>query len=383
MSVHKTKSGTWRVMWRDEDGRPRQRNFKRKKDADRVDLEIRRAKTLTPFGFTLEEKPMTLADLYEDWRRNYGEPKLAAHTMDSYKSIWHAQIESRLGNLEVRQITAKRCEDFAGQLAHDKVGPAAQAKALAVLSSLLRRAVVAGQLDHHPMRGTVRVPQPRRASGAIVPPGPEAIWTIADRFEHGEDAESRILILLLGFAGLRPEEALALDWREVGKRTLTIQWAIAKGERKRTKTERTRTVELLPALERELVAYRLHQGLPSEGLLIARTDGKPWRDTDYRNWRTRRFKPTAAGLATKPYELRHAFASLLLHEGRSVIEVAAQLGHSPSVCLDTYGHVIAELAGARRVKAATAVERARKATRSLVERVGSTLARGEEMGTDS
>jgi hypothetical protein len=44
-----------------------------------------------------------------------------------------------------------------------------------------------------------------------------------------------------------------------------------------------------------------------------------------------------------------------------VIEVAAQLGHSPSICLDTYGHVIAELAGARRVNAAKAVERARRA----------------------
>jgi integrase len=77
-------------------------------------------------------------------------------------------------------------------------------------------------------------------------------------------------------------------------------------------------------------------------------------------------------LAATPYSLRHAYASLLVHEGRSVIEVAAQLGHSPSVCLDTYGHVIAELTGARRVKAKTAIERARKATAG--KSAGSTLA---------
>jgi integrase len=47
----------------------------------------------------------------------------------------------------------------------------------------------------------------------------------------------------------------------------------------------------------------------------------------------------------RPYDLRHAFASLLIHEGRlSVVDIAAQLGHNPTVCLDTYAHVMAERA---------------------------------------
>ena len=49
-------------------------------------------------------------------------------------------------------------------------------------------------------------------------------------------------------------------------------------------------------------------------------------------WRGRTFAPAleAAGLQrrARPYDLRHSFASLLLHEGRSVIYVARQLGHS-------------------------------------------------------
>ena len=44
-----------------------------------------------------------------------------------------------------------------------------------------------------------------------------------------------------------------------------------------------------------------------------------------------------------PYALRHSFASLLLHEGRSVIYVARQLGHDARLTLGTYGHVIDEL----------------------------------------
>jgi integrase len=45
----------------------------------------------------------------------------------------------------------------------------------------------------------------------------------------------------------------------------------------------------------------------------------------------------------RPYDLRHSFASLLLHEGRSPIYVARQLGHGADLTLKVYGHVIDEL----------------------------------------
>ena len=64
------------------------------------------------------------------------------------------------------------------------------------------------------------------------------------------------------------------------------------------------------------------------------------------SWRRRAFARalTAAGDVTStPYVLRHSFASLLLHEGRSVIYVARQLGHDPRLTLTRYGHVIDEL----------------------------------------
>ena len=37
-----------------------------------------------------------------------------------------------------------------------------------------------------------------------------------------------------------------------------------------------------------------------------------------------------------PYDLRHTFVSLLIHEGRSVPYVAAMAGHPPRVCLERY-----------------------------------------------
>ena len=62
-----------------------------------------------------------------------------------------------------------------------------------------------------------------------------------------------------------------------------------------------------------------------------------------------------------PYALRHSFASLLLHEGRSVIYVARQLGHDARLTLSTYGHVMDELEDSPRLDAQTAIADARAA----------------------
>jgi integrase len=70
----------------------------------------------------------------------------------------------------------------------------------------------------------------------------------------------------------------------------------------------------------------------------------------------------AAGLEHgRPYDLRHSFASLLLHEGRSVIYVARQLGHDARLTLSTYGHVMDEFEDMPRVDAQKAIADARAA----------------------
>ena len=61
----------------------------------------------------------------------------------------------------------------------------------------------------------------------------------------------------------------------------------------------------------------------------------------------------------RPYDLRHSVASLLLHEGRSAIYVARQLGHSANETNRTYGHVIEELEEAPRISAKDAIAQAR------------------------
>jgi integrase len=69
----------------------------------------------------------------------------------------------------------------------------------------------------------------------------------------------------------------------------------------------------------------------------------------------------------RPYDLRHSFASLLLHEGRSVIYVARQLGHGAQLTMRTYGHVMEELDEAPRLSAEDAIRAARRGKQGRTE----------------
>ncbi len=141
--------------------------------------------------------------------------------------------------------------------------------------------------------------------------------------------------------------------------------SISLGEEKDTKTAAHRTVRLLEPLAGDLREWRLRSGRPPESSLIfPSASGAPWTLAAYQSWRRRAFKRAieAAGLEHgRPYDLRHSFASLLLHEGRSVIYVARQLGHDARLTLSTYGHVIDEFEDRPRVDALTAIAEARAA----------------------
>jgi hypothetical protein len=172
------------------------------------------------------------------------------------------------------------------------------------------------------------------------------------------------LVSLLAYAGLRPGEALALTWGCVRRRTILVERSIVLGQEKGTKTNATRTVRLLGPLAQDLAEWRLACRRPAaDAYVLPRADGGAWRDADYRNWRKRKFVPTAraAGLESpRPYDLRHSFVSLLIQEGCSVVEVARQAGHSPEECLRTYAHVFEEFDPADRTPAEDRIRTARR-----------------------
>jgi integrase len=221
-----------------------------------------------------------------------------------------------------------------------------------VLSSLLQRGVEWGRIPSNPVR-LIRKPT---AAGAV---------------ERGDDARSAARtggtkdatpLCVLAYAGLRPSGALALGWGDVQTRTLLIERALgADGAVKPTKAGQLRSVRLLAPLREDLMAWRREAGDTS--LVFPNGRGEAWTEDDWRNWRKRVFVPAAeaAGLTkVRPYDLRHSAAALWLHEGRTIVEVAAWMGHSGQMALSTHLHVMSDL-GDERISAEDAIRQAREA----------------------
>jgi integrase len=349
----------YRVRWREagRGSREHVRSFDRREDAVRFETDVRRRKQLGELA-NPDVGHETLDEWAREWFASYARPNLAGHTLAYYARAWDIHVLPRLGELELRQLTPAVIAGFAAELRRDGIGDSTVRKVLSLLQGVLSRAVILGRLQVNPV-AAVRKPAQRRKR-AVRPLAPAAVEQLRQQVPTERDAT---LVSVLAYSGLRPGEALALTWAHIGERTILVERSLALGELKETKTRSTRSVRLLAPLRSDLNALRMRLGRPGDGdLVFPRPDGQPWRDTDWRNWRNRVFQPAAkrAGLGqSRPYDLRHSFVSLLIAERRTIIEVARQAGHSPTMTLDTYGHVFDELEDAEPVTAEELIRKAR------------------------
>lgn len=361
MSMHQVRPGVWVVRWR-EGGRNRQKLIGRKRDAEAFDADIKRLKRLGSLAL-VEAGTEPLAEFGEEWwRRRAG--RLTAKTRSGYARLWDAHVLSRLGDLRLRDITPAMVEDWITELDKDRVGREAQRKALKLLRGVLQRAVEWERLPRNPARLVPLPPPPETPEVRPLPPEEvEGMRLFLLREGRERDA---LMISLLAYAGLRPEEALALTWSHIRERTLLVEQVVSMGRIEvRSKTRQARAVRLLEPVAQDLAAFRTQADQQNgRELIFPSANGGPRSETAQGNWRRRVFNEArrAAGIERgTPYYLRHSFASLLIWEGRPITYVAQQLGHSPVMTLRTYAHVIEEFEGAERVSAAVAIQKAREA----------------------
>jgi integrase len=353
----------WRVRWTTEAGVKRASTFDAERDAKDFEARLRLLRRSNDLA-SLDAGRETLAEFVQEWWELEASARLERATLLGYASHWNRHVLPRLGHMQLRQITPLVLTRFRADLERDGVGQETIRRTLVLLQSVFARAVEWQRVSSNPVRA-VRKPRAQRRR-AVVPLAPETIEAIRCHLLANGHRDGATLVSLLGYAGLRPEEALALQWRHVRDRTLLVEQAVSDGELKGQKTNRPpRTVDLLSPLKQDLAEWRLASGRPAQDAFLfpGTTADRPWRDHDYRNWRKRHFRPAAqaAGVANaRPYDLRHAFASLMLHEGRvGIVDLASQLGHSPTMTLNTYGHVIAELREAPKRSAADQINAAR------------------------
>jgi integrase len=351
-------SVVWKVRWRDggRGSRSRSRTFDRKADAAAFDDELRRRRRLGDLaGFAGSQETLNRY-VVETWAKTHA-VTLARKTARHYGSLYDLHIAPYLGELKLSELTPEVIGRWQAERVAAGAGRVAVRQALTLLGNILQRALESGRIGRNPARLVRKVAAPRRREVRPLAPVTVEAMRAASR------ARDAALISVLAYSGLRPQEALALCWRDVRERTLLVERAVSLGEEKDTKTLAHRTVRLLAPLREDLLAWRMRCGRPTDAaLLFPGPAGKVWTKTTYDNWRSRAFDRAARAAGAEyatPYALRHSFASLLLHEGRSVTYVARQLGHDARLTLSTYGHVIDELEDAPLVSAEDAIRAAR------------------------
>jgi integrase len=294
----------------------------------------------------------TFAEFASEWWELYAKPNLERATLSNYANVYNKHLLQRIGHMRLRDLNVPTLMRLRADLEADGVGRQAVRKSLAVLQSIQRASSGSGSGRIRRARcgsrrcgatGRSHRSRPKRLSGSG--------RRCSTRARTGRDDR----------VGARLRRRAAAAGRRAALAERPEEHAADRAGRRRRraqgqKTNRPpRTVTLLAPLREDLAAWRTSSSPRATrcSCFPPRTAGRG--EYDWRNWRRRSFRPAAraAGVEDpRPYDLRHLFASLLIHEGRhSIVEIAAQLGHNPTTCLSTYAHVIAELQEAPRVPA--------------------------------
>ncbi len=361
MSVEKRLNGdgtrSWRVRWR-EGGRNRSRTFRTHRDAELFDADLVRRRRLGSLA-ALDSGTITLDRfVVETWS-----PQRAADlkpaTRVFYAGLYRAHLASTFAALPLREITPQRVAAWQAARVSAGAGRKAVREALSLLGGILGYAVELEHVQINAARAVRPVRRPPRKSGrALSAREVEALRAALDE-------PWSMLVELLAYSGMRPGEALALRWGDVGERTIGVERAVSlcDGSVQGTKTDAARAVRLLAPVAVNLAAWRLRCGRPAKtALVLAHPSGCRWTKTLWDNWRRREFAAARAASGVgelRPYDLRHTFASLLLAEGRAIHYVAEQLGHGAEQTLRTYGHVIADYRDRQAIDAEEEIRAAR------------------------
>jgi integrase len=392
MSVEKRTNGdgtrSWRVRWREGD-RNRARTFRTRRDAELFEADLVRRRRLGTLA-ALDNGTVTLDRFVADAWAPQRAADLKPATRAFYANLYSAHIAPTFATVPLREITPQRIAAWQANRLKAGAGRKAMREALGLLGGILGYGVELEHLQVNAARAVRPVRRPQRKAGRAL--SAREVEALLDAL----DERWSTLVSVLAYTGLRPGEALALRWADVGKTTLRVERALSlcDSSEQGTKTDTSRTVQLLAPVKADLTAWRLRSGRPAKtALVFPHPSGATWSKTLWGNWRRREFQPAAAaaGLATmttttirvdqrsrkrqqqtydgpRPYDLRHTFASLLLAEGRAIHYVAEQLGHGAEQTLRTYGHVIADYRDRETIDAEQEIREARALTGSMAVR---------------
>jgi integrase len=347
----------YQVRWREE-GRQRAESFRTLEEARAFEGKVYQRRIAGAFA-PAEPSDMRLSAWIESWwRRDSG------NWSETYRrnraGIIDRWISPYLGDVRLRDLGQTRVREWRAQLQREGASNNRVNVATTELSAILGAAARDGLVPFNSCRDIKRLPHRVEGHKAWPP-------IVFERLRSEMAPRDALMVSLMYLAGLRPEEALALTWGQVREHTLLIDRAAPLGKATVTKTGKAGTVTIVAPLAEDLAAARAlaqARGLAGRGdQVIAASRGAGdiitlhyWRE---KIWDVAR---DATGMAEHPVpkDGRTSFGSLLIHEGRNVLEVSRQMRHARSdTTLRHYAHEFAEAELGSKVPVVDAVYAAR------------------------
>ena len=349
---------TWLVRiftGRDEQGKRHYLNKTIKGNKRDAEKYLSTTQTAINTSTFVEPSPLSVNSYLAKWFETAARPRVTEHTFEDYKRLVERYVKP--SSLAAVRLSDLRPLDIQ-QLYADMQGRGLSARTVrylhAILNSAFKQAVRWGMLSRNPA-GLVELPKQTRKEMCALSPDEAA------RFLKAASQDRWGVIFAFALAtGMRPEEYLGLQWKDVDlvRGTVTMRRALIWRARGggwyfgEPKTARSRRSIPLPATTlRALAEHRRKQAeerlkvgpsYQQHDLVFATPAGGPLSP---HNLKRRHFRPILKSAKLpqgfRLYDLRHSCATLLLAAGEHPKVVSERLGHATvTLTLDTYSHVL-------------------------------------------
>jgi integrase len=321
-----------------------------KKDAQKYLTAKLREKDL---GVFIEPASIGLSEYLDRWLDEIARPRLRESTFSSYKAVLNNYIKKPLGAKRLSDIQAYEVQKLYNDLSKKGLSSRTVRYAHVVFSSAIKQAIKWKMLIQNPC-DLCELPRLEKTEMKYL--SPEETGKFLD---VAKGTKHFVIFLLVIESGMRPEEYLALQWKDIDleQKALSVRRAIVwkrKGggftftEPKTKKSRRSipisaSVVNALKDHRKKQLEEKLKLGVAygKFDLVFASEVGTPIQP---KNLLDRHFRPllTKAELPSlRLYDLRHTTATLLLSAGENPKVVSERLGHASIVLtLDTYSHVL-------------------------------------------
>lgn len=325
--IRKLPSGRFQVRYAAPDGRdvPGPTTFATKTDASRF---LAQVETDMARGTWVDHR--LGKETVEAWAERYMATvtHLKPKTRASYQSLVDAVIVPKLGKAQVGQLRPIEVREWVSALVASGLSPSRVRQAYRLLSQMMAAAEASGLIALTPCRG-VSLPKMPEPDPTILTPA--QVHALAGEMQKPFD----VLVLVLGFAGLRIGEAFALRRSSVDllNRRLIVRESLSEANGRLTfeapKSHQQRSVTLPTFLVKRLEDHLLTGVKPNaDALLFTSRNGTPMRHANFLRsyWRPAVTKAKLTGVT--PHDLRASQGTWVIDQGGSPLDAAARLGHS-------------------------------------------------------